>query len=95
MTKNDPGQFSLFTDSIEADNARMQTTTGGAKLFDPRDGEYKVSSNPALILRDLYLRNHDGDIKTIELIDKYICEQADIADQYLFIPIGKGSYIAF
>jgi hypothetical protein len=95
MTKNELVQLNLFTDPAGDDQAKINTEAGGRKLYDPRDGQYKVSNNPALILRNLYVRTHDGELRTLEIIDTYICEQADIADQFLFIPDGKGSFTAF
>lgn len=85
----------LFKHPSEADGEKIKTKTDGLKLYDPRDGQCKVSNNPALILRNLYLRNFDGDLRIVEIIDEFICEQADIADQFIYIPDGKGSYTAF
>jgi len=88
-------QLKLFKETAPVDETDFSVKAEGAIVYDPRDKKYKTSNNPALILRDIYMKNHDGSIRTMELVDEYICKQADIADQYLFIPDGKGSYIAF
>ncbi len=88
-------QLKLFEQSDPVEDTAVSTKSEGLIVYDPRDKTYKLSNNPALILRDIYMKNHDGSIRAMELVDEYISRQADIADQYLFIPDGKGSYTAF
>ena len=58
----------------------MEIEIEGVSIFDPRDGKYKVSDNPALIMLDLITR---GTIKTSanpENLETFIKKAADFCD---------------
>jgi hypothetical protein len=73
------GELNMSTDKDHERSLQSE----GIKVFDPRDGEMKVSGNPALILRDLITRHNT--LRLDRKDENTIIDLANYCDENVYI----------
>jgi hypothetical protein len=59
-------------------------------IIDPRDGNLKLTNNPALLIHDIIKRNFDGSLQSVNKLGEELLTSMNHCDEYIWIEKENG-----